>query len=502
MTTSQHSDEFPGDSDAGYDSLAEMEFQSNVSGVATSALKEGEEYQVQERHSHVQELEELLSESESEGEKDQQGGEGGEEEKEEDVEQKTSDEHGFANASMVESGDELNDESDAFDDSDLEVIRVTSQAQTRPGSGYNREQSVIDLDSEEDIENLESEEDEKEEGPSEADQKQRDKSEEEKPGSEGRNGASDSEGGELDVDSDGDLDGLDGLGELGDLDNLDGDLKNNLKNNLDDNSDEELLDEDSDSPISTEAKKRAPSKESSGLTENLTKSKQDLNDGLLDSLSEDEDETNKDYSSAIIEAVPDSSIIEDENDSSVTDEMKFAEDFENDRVLPILVEYLGKRYMIYRQEQPECDLPDVVPLYWGWESLGTVKEFLRCVMISDTDRISSSNRKIKSLRIPELHLEIHEEHEDADAYHVDEIVRFYKMLIHNSKQPKPKYLHMIITFTVSFREQYKLIQKVAEAGKSLDELRAESLAAEAAVDREIDEPDPKRRRLYSFGDDL
>lgn len=406
-----------------------------------------------------------------------------------------------SNTYDIESGDELED------DSDLEVLE--SMLPAEPGTGYNRELLVIDLDSEEDIDNLESEEE------THTDEERHHDLE---------NGS----GGELEEElheefSEAESDvpiskalGVSKKEEVGspgleDEGSFSQDGRVSLQNEEIESQNEEIDSQNG------EIESQNGEVHSQDEGEELEVGSPDFKDEKTDLGNEPTNSKTEDVALSEGEELDDSVI--EELDSAEFDkypqrgtgyssfflgtserERRERQNLPEDKNLPIVLDVFGDRYMLcWNDKKPQFELPGVTPLYWGWDFLGTIGEFLECVMVlSETNKYFRAVSGKKVFEIPDLYLRVSETNSDELRYDVQGIFRNYQTLLQNSKHPKQNYLLVYISVERSFAHQFELIQKIALAQQGLESLDTAVKKRRLEHEAQVDRAGKKRRDVYSY----
>ncbi|KAM9914490.1 hypothetical protein OXX69_000588 [Metschnikowia pulcherrima] len=380
----------------------------------------------------------------------------------------------LAEDANADSGDELL-ESDASGNSDLEVIDVNDFGFK---TGYNRESSVIELDSEEDIDNLESDEEHSSIGD-------------------------------------------DNRGVAGKENQLN-ELSEVSENELDDALAEDLNDSKSDELV-----QKSDKDQSHDLIEIADKSisepvfgaaaavaavaaaavtKETNNDSEADDGSEGENEE------AISEGTDQKPLSNnpnfnsyrqrfldiangDLNSNSGQTELPGVAEPESPGFLPktpLVLDICGDRFLLYTGSSPPVrSIPDTTPFQWDWDELYAVNKFLECVMISGMSEKAKVSGKDKYVYIPDLHLKVSETHEDAKYVDMDQVVWMYHRLICNSKRIKRDYMLIYVGLESSAIDQFSLLEKLDKEGKGLEDIPKVS---GPDTDDGLDEQSDRKRR--------
>ncbi|KAJ8144910.1 hypothetical protein OY671_002012 [Metschnikowia pulcherrima] len=377
----------------------------------------------------------------------------------------------LAEDSNAVSGDELL-ESDASGNSDLEVIDVNDFGFK---TGYNRESSVIELDSEEDIDNLESDEETSDIG-------------EDNRGVAGK----ENQLNELSEVSETELD--DALAE---------DLNDGKSTELVQKSDEDQshdLIEIADKSISEPVFGAAAAVAAAAVT------KETKNDLEADDGSEGENEE------AIFEGTDQTPLSNnlisyrqrfldiangDSTWNSGQTELPGVAEPESPGFLPktpLVLDICGDRFLLYSGSSPPVpSIPDTTPFQWDWDELHAVNKFLECVMISGMSEKTKVSGKDKYVYIPDLHLKVSETHEDAKYVDMDQVVWMYHRLICNSKRIKRDYMLIYVGLESSAIDQFSLIEKLDKEGKGLEDIP--KVSGPGIDDGSDEQSDQKRRHI-------
>ncbi|KAM9907729.1 hypothetical protein OXX79_000794 [Metschnikowia pulcherrima] len=372
------------------------------------------------------------------------------------------------------SGDELL-ESDASGNSDLEVIDVNDYGFK---TGYNRESSVIELDSEEDIDNLESDEENSGIG-------------------EDNRGVAEKENqvNELSEVSENELDDalVEGLN--------DGKSTESVQEPDEDQSRDfiEIAGKSTSEPVFASAAGVASAAAAAVTKE--TKNDSEADDGSEgeneEAISEGTDQkplSNNLNLNAYQQRYSDSGI---GGYSSVFRQMKLPSVAEPESPgflpkTPLVLDICGDRFLLYSgSSQPVPSIPDTTPFQWDWDELHAVNKFLECVMISGMSEKTKVSGKDKYVYIPDLHLKVSETHEDAKYVDMDQVVWMYHRLICNSKRIKRDCMLIYVGLESSAIDQFSLLEKLDKEGKGLEDIPKVS---GPDTDDGLDEQSDRKRR--------
>ncbi|KAM9897190.1 hypothetical protein OXX79_007023 [Metschnikowia pulcherrima] len=376
----------------------------------------------------------------------------------------------LAEDAKADSGDELL-ESDASGNSDLEVIDVNDYGFK---TGYNRESSVIELDSEEDIDNLESDEENSDIG-------------EDNRGVAGK----ENQLNELSEVSENELD--DAL-----VEELNDGKSTELVQEPDEDQSHDLI-EIADKSISEPVFGAAAAVAAAAVT------KETNNDSEADDGSEVENE-------AISEGTDQKTLSNNPNSNSYRQrfldiangnlnsnsgqtELPGVAEPESPGFLPktpLVLDICGDRFLLYTGSSPPVpSIPDTTPFQWDWDDLHAVNKFLECVMISGMSEKATVPGKDKYVYIPDLRLKVSETHEDAKYVDMDQVVWMYHRLICSSKRIKRDYMLIYVGLESSAIDQFSLLEKLDKEGKGLEDIPKVS---GPDTDDGLDEQSDRKRR--------
>ncbi|KAM9934065.1 hypothetical protein OXX80_006330 [Metschnikowia pulcherrima] len=378
----------------------------------------------------------------------------------------------LAEDANADSGDELL-ESDASGNSDLEVIDVNDFGFK---TGYNRESSVIDLDSEEDIDNLESDEENSGIG-------------EDNRGVAGK----ENQLNELSEVSENELD--DALAE-----ELNDGKSTELVQEPDEDQSHDLI-EIADKSISEPVFGAAAAVAAVAAAAVGEETKNDL---------EADDGSEVENEEAIFEGTDQTPL----SNNLISYRQRFLDIANGDSTwnsgqmklpgvaepespgflpkTPLVLDICGDRFLLYSGSSPPVpSIPDTTPFQWDWDELYAVNKFLECVMISGMSEKTKVSGKDKYVYIPDLHLKVSETHEDAKYVDMDQVVWMYHRLICNSKRIKRDYMLIYVGLESSAIDQFSLLEKLDKEGKGLEDIPKVS---GPDTDDGLDEQSDRKRR--------